>query len=304
MSTNPNPTYITNEMWKLWDDCVGIIPSVKLGGIYANKSGFHNTVNANKSRWPNDYSLKGIQNLTGPYDKARAIDLTMSNADMVTYTQRLINACNANDPRVAGMREFFGTVDLKNVVGRAHDSDTGAWRFTTSDSSHLWHIHISIFTFYCNNAQVMSGIASVLKGESLADWISGGGNSMLCKKGQTGEVVKAMQMLLNEVGIGAPINADASYGPATSAKLAATVAGFPGVQANGENYGACEWSAVFVQLAKKYAGKDGEDGEDGTDGDNGAGLAVGDVVTFSNVRIGIDGDEQRIVGTVAEVTPA
>src|SRR5690606_27129541 len=87
----------------------------------------------------------------GPSDKAAAIDYTMSDAEMRRRTGYLSRAADRNDPRLAAVREFYGTLDSRNVFGRIKDSRTGAWRASTSDKSHLWHIHLSVFRAYTNN---------------------------------------------------------------------------------------------------------------------------------------------------------
>jgi len=175
-SPNPNPGYITDEMWNLWLTVEGIIPGVRLGGIYAYKSGYHNTVNSNKKSWPNDYSIRLALDLTQPDNKARAIDLTMDNRQMVLRTSLLQqSALDPVDSRLRCVREFYGTLNTTSVYGLIKDNEEGPWRFASSDASHLWHIHISIFTTYVDVSAVLAGIVSVLSGQTYADWINSGG---------------------------------------------------------------------------------------------------------------------------------
>lgn len=179
--TNPNPLYITDEMWTLWLTCESFIPGVRLGGIYANKSGYHNTVNSNKKSWPGNYSIRLALDLTDPANKARAIDLTMDNEQMVLRTSYLqASALDPADDRLSCVREFYGTLNTTTVYGLIKDNEGGPWRFASSDSSHLWHIHISIFTTFVSIWAQLLAIASVLRGQSYADWISSGeGSDML-----------------------------------------------------------------------------------------------------------------------------
>lgn len=176
--TNPNPSRITTPMWRLWTERP--VSGWLLGGIYANKSGYHNTRAANQASWPNNYSIRLSLDQQGPSDKAAAIDYTMSDAEMRLRTGYLRDGVNRNDPRLYAVREFYGTLNSSTVFGRIKDSRTGSWRSSTADSSHLWHIHISFFRAYVNIWNELSPVLSVLSGESLSAWearqSSGGGN--------------------------------------------------------------------------------------------------------------------------------
>lgn len=173
--TNPNPTYITDAMWTLWLTCESMIPGVRLGGIYANKSGYHNTVNSNKKTWPANYSIQLPWDLTDPANKARAIDLTMDDEQMMQRTQYMrASAYDPVDDRLECVREFYGTLDTVSVYGSIKDSLGGPWRFASSDTSHLWHEHISFFTEFVGSWAHLAGVASVLSGQSFNDWINGG----------------------------------------------------------------------------------------------------------------------------------
>ena len=182
MAANPNPTYITDSEWHLWEMSTTFIPGVRLGGIYANKSGYHNTVNANKVSWPGNYSIRLPLDLTEPSGKARALDLTMSDAEMTKRTGYLkAAALHPDDDRLGCMREFYGTLNGTTVYGLTHDSENAAWRSSTSDTSHLWHIHLSFFTKYCDDWDAapgvygLAGVASVLSGQTWESWVADGG---------------------------------------------------------------------------------------------------------------------------------
>lgn len=171
MSANPNPTRIPDEIWWLWEKCYLVIPGVRLGGIFADKVCYHNFVNANKIKWPDAYCIKLPLDLKGDFTKARAIDLTMSTAEMIKRTTLLKNsALHPEDNRLFGVREFYGTLDGKVVYGLTKSDENGPWSRSTSDTSHLWHIHASFFTFYCDNALAMAAFYSVISGESWEDW--------------------------------------------------------------------------------------------------------------------------------------
>lgn len=168
MADNPNPARITAAMWRLWTDRP--VAAWLLGGIYADKRGYHNTRAANQARWPGNYSITLPLDRQGPSDKAAAIDYTMAASEMRRRTGFLIAAADRRDPRLFAVREFYGTTDGANVHGRIKDSREGAWRRAVSDSSHLWHIHISFLRAYVNVWAELAPVLSVLRGETLAQW--------------------------------------------------------------------------------------------------------------------------------------
>jgi hypothetical protein len=158
----------------LWPGFKAIEPSVRLGGIYANKPGYHNKrINLPSS----DYSVAQFAiDREGPGDEASAIDLTFPDAQagnyatISKYSKRLYAARLNNDPRTVYMREFFGQIDSdKTVEGWDYSKD----RASSSDSSHLWHIHISIHRKYIDSPTAMKAILSILKGETVQQWQDG-----------------------------------------------------------------------------------------------------------------------------------
>jgi len=167
---NPNPARITAAMWRLWTDRP--VSSWRLGGIYANKPGYHSSRQENQAKWPGNYSIRLSLDKQGPADKAAAIDYTMSDAEIRKRSAYLLDACNRRDPRLAAVREWYGTVDGRAVIGRIKDSRDGSWRASTSDSSHLWHIHISFFRAYIDKWGELAPVLSVLAGERLETWQS------------------------------------------------------------------------------------------------------------------------------------
>jgi hypothetical protein len=221
---NPNPALITEEMWRLWTDRPNL--AWRLSGIYANKKGYHNTVNANLRNWPGNYSIRLALDLTGKNrDKARAIDLTMTEEEMVKWTRRMRDsALNAEDNRLGAVREFYGTLDGKNVFGLSKTEVDGQWHSVTADSTHLWHGHTSIFTSFVANWIMLAPILSVWAGEPFADW-KDKAMDYLPRKDQSSEAVKYWQCVHNDVrnSVKPPcdrIDTDGSYGAATAAAFA------------------------------------------------------------------------------------
>lgn len=214
---NPDPARITEEMWKLWVLCT--IPGVKFGGIYADKPGYHNTVLRNQQKWPNNYSVQlDLDLVKVNRDKARAIDLTMSDSEMVLWTNRMKKSAeDPRDHRLAAVKEFYGTLDNKTVYGLKKNDTNGTWSRTSADSSHLWHGHVSIFTVFVANWLMLAPLLSVWRGETVEDWIN---VVALPKKGDHGEDVRYWQLIHNAI---APtfkpplinVTADGDYGPST-----------------------------------------------------------------------------------------
>ena len=181
MTANPNPARITDAMWWYWEQCLANIPGAKLGGIYADKSCYHNTVSANLSRWPGTYCVQLPLDLDfGPRDKARAIDLTLSDSEMKKRTGYLKRAADhPEDNRLYGLRSFIGTLDGTNVFCYIRNTDSGPWTFDGGrDSSHLWHIHESWWTKYCADLEAAKQIASVTNGVTWEEWNQQEGEDM------------------------------------------------------------------------------------------------------------------------------
>ncbi|GIG71348.1 hypothetical protein [Phytomonospora endophytica] len=169
---NPDPSRITAAMWRLWSEFDVHHPKTQLGGIFAPKSGYHNTRNANV---PGDYSRQFAADRRGPADKAAALDLTFPNAQggdfstIILYSRRLDAAAKARDPRLyvgrtPVLREFIGTIDGErpyayDLQRRGSDHDR--------DDSHMWHIHLSVTRQFVTDWDILAGVLSVLIGDSI-----------------------------------------------------------------------------------------------------------------------------------------
>lgn len=157
---------ITDAMWYFWTEFKKIEPTVQLGGIYANKPGYHNTRAANSST---NYSVILPPDKLGPSDKAAAIDLTFPDAQagnystIARYSSRLLKSGqDPNDNRGNYLREFYGNADFDNSV---EGWDFYYARSATSDTSHLWHIHISFLRKYVTSLTAMDSVLSILRGD-------------------------------------------------------------------------------------------------------------------------------------------
>lgn len=192
------------------------VPSARYGGGYTLKPGFHSSVDDNLTRWPSNYSIRDAINRREPRTVGRAVDLTLSDSDMKRLTAYLAKAAAADDPRLAPVREFYGTLNGTTVYGRAHTGPDTDWRSSSADSSHLWHIHLSIFTPYVDDWDALAGVVSVLLGESLDDYLSGGTMERnIAEYGDSGTWVSLVQRYLQDLG--ATLTRDGWYGNETTA---------------------------------------------------------------------------------------
>lgn len=160
------------DMWPIIDKAY---KSAQFSGILSGGSyGYHVSRNRLKRLGKTgDYSIQAAADKEGDGDAGSAIDISLNDAEMELATRRLLLACLDKDPRVQGkMREFFGTLDGRKVTG--YSPYRG--RHVSADSSHLWHIHISIHRKYCEDAAVCRGIAEVMAG--IKPGSSGGGGDV------------------------------------------------------------------------------------------------------------------------------
>ncbi len=158
---------ISTVLWPGAKETVGA--DLLLGGILAYKSGYHGPRNWMKQHYPNDYSIQLDIDKQGPGDLGSAIDLTFRSAqagnynNIAKYSKRLYQAGVDKDPRAYPMREFQGNIDSDTTVEGW--SYYRGYAITTSDKSHLWHIHISIHRKYINDEDAMRSILSIWNGD-------------------------------------------------------------------------------------------------------------------------------------------
>ncbi|MFG3340520.1 hypothetical protein [Glycomyces sp. NPDC048151] len=191
------------------------VPSARYGGAYVRKPGFHASVEDNLASWPSNYSVREAINRRDPRTVTRALDITLSDSDMRTLTRRLADAVRADDPRLEGLREFFGTLDGDEVYGRSRLGPDTAWYASSADDSHLWHIHLSFFTPFADDWSALAGIVSVLIGESLDEYLGGTMERIIAEHGDSGMWVAFVQRYLHDEG--AKLTRDGRWGDETTA---------------------------------------------------------------------------------------
>lgn len=151
----------------------------KRGGIVnANSPGYHTSREdlIRQGRGDN-YSIQCPADRRGSAKHAAGIDITFGDVDeLITMHKRLRKACTPDskdnyDPRIECVREIIGTVDGRNVsgynrvaTGTGSRSRVGWDSSGYSDSSHLWHEHVSVLRDRVDNANDMRGLAEVMCG--------------------------------------------------------------------------------------------------------------------------------------------
>lgn len=255
---NPNPKNITDAEWWLWLHLHALEPKSKLGGILANKSGYHAPGQYNLDHHPGNYSIRDAPDRIGPWWKthASALDWTFPDAqagNFVTidrYTSRLLkSALDPADPRLdMVLVEFYGQADNDRAVEGYDERDE---EYVTSDSSHLWHLHLSFIRSECGDFWSMWALLTVIMGWSIAQWRAtlpvtprpappakppapaglpkhalGSRTLKLTSPPTSGTDVRVLQKFIGKVV------ADGFYGPATKSRVA-TYQRMRGLKADG-----------------------------------------------------------------------
>lgn len=250
----PNPYHhVTDAMWWFWCKLHEHDPKIELGGIYANKKGFHNTGAANEKYWPGNYSIRDYPNRTGPWwrDYASAIDLTFPEAQkgdysrIATYSQRLIKSGkDNNDPRLGMvLYEFFGQADRDSYVeGYNEYREENA----SSDPSHLWHIHLEIFRNKCGDFHALYALLTVMMGWTVQQWRDSlMEDSVFCRYNPKAKSMAVEYLQLNLNQLGQQLEVDGFYGPLTAEAVADELGAVAG---DGKNYAAAQHKALMDKL--------------------------------------------------------
>lgn len=162
-------TLSTSELERLASGWKGFFSSAKISGIVGDTrhdGGYHISREDNE---PGNYSVVRPDDKVGPGDRAAAVDMTMNVADMKSCTVRLVSAFNdLADPRRKYINAFNGTTDGK--VARRWDYY--ARRVGAASDDHLWHVHLEIRRRYVNSATAMKAVLSILRGETVAQYLT------------------------------------------------------------------------------------------------------------------------------------
>jgi hypothetical protein len=151
-----------------------VIPSMEVSGIVGDTnhgSGYHRSRNGLKGQGKGgDYSIQLPADRRGDGNACTAIDLKFSARDMRLVSARLMVAFKPDakgnyDPRIECCREFFGTINGTAVTGWNRAVTGRPVGYVTSDASHLWHVHVSVFRDYATDRNRMLGLAEVLAGK-------------------------------------------------------------------------------------------------------------------------------------------
>lgn len=178
---NARSSNTSDAVWWLRCHLLALEPTTQDGGTYANKSGFHgfgrDQVDRGQDNSSTNYSIRDATNRTGPCwrDRSSAFDWTFTTAQSGNYTlidmyssRLLASALNSADPRLdLVLYEFYGQTDWDSHVegyDELHERDA------TSDSSHLWHIHLSFLRSKCCDFWAMWALYTVLIGWTVDQW--------------------------------------------------------------------------------------------------------------------------------------
>lgn len=153
--------YAPQAITDLFNSIKAGIPSAQMAGIIGDSAhtyGYHRGRNYVPS---SDYSVcQNPADRKGDGEAACALDISWSKAsDQYTVSKRLLNAKN-NAAVTKCLRSFFGSTDGVNVCG---------WDYyygcsSTSDDSHLWHVHLSITRQYANDSAALQAIVPIITG--------------------------------------------------------------------------------------------------------------------------------------------
>lgn len=163
-------TIATATMTDLAHRWAGLYKSAKISGIVGNaahqaRGGYHIGRAFQSS---SNYSVTRPDDRVGPADAAAAVDMSLSPADMVTCTGRLMAAYNnTSDPR----RKYLNAFNGWDGSGNATRFDVYARKMKYASADHKWHIHLELRRKYVNAKVAADAVISLLSGESVASYL-------------------------------------------------------------------------------------------------------------------------------------
>ncbi len=164
-------TVATPEMRAFAADWKKEFPSAQLSGIVGDlahklRGGYHIS---REDQPATNYSVVRPDDKLGPDDAAAAVDMTMSKADMVTCTNRLIQAFdNPGDPR----RKYLNAFNGWTGEGDARRWDVYGRKVELATNDHQWHVHLSMRRRYVKSATAFKAVLSILRGETVMGYLA------------------------------------------------------------------------------------------------------------------------------------
>lgn len=162
--------YSPKAILQVYSDVHKHIPQAVLSGVLGDAAHTYGYHRARAVLPSSDYSVQSALDRVGDKWAASALDISFPPEQMKLVSARLLAAMRAEDNRVIHLREFFGTVNGSVVTGWDHGLHAffgGDDSWTTSDDSHLWHVHMSFYrkwnTVYDALDQIWEVLADVDK---------------------------------------------------------------------------------------------------------------------------------------------
>lgn len=197
-----------------------------------------------------DYSvLESDRDRNGLTLDASALDVgtfTYGSHNLRTFSRWMVAQCVAGAPDTKDIREIIYSPDGQTVKRW----DRLGIR-TTGDSSHLGHTH---FSFFRDSTKARRDQTPLFRRYLTAIGLIEGASELFCNYGDSGEVVRALQVRLKNLGfdLGAA-GADGRYGDATKKALrAACVKVYPDTGADGSAYNADTIFYVDVLISRTF----------------------------------------------------
>jgi hypothetical protein len=164
--------YAPDAIQRLSHHIIRTVPGAVFSGIVGDAShtyGYHRSRNwniASGEYGSHDYSVQLTQDCKGDGDAAAALDISFPPDMMKLVTRRLIHAMRHDDARLRAVRELFGTVDGTTVTGwdRHHPDRPTDDTWTSSDDTHLWHVHLSFYREFATDTAALAPVVNVFAG--------------------------------------------------------------------------------------------------------------------------------------------